>query len=452
MISTLQVRHAARPLASMLLALSCFASSARASSVPLSGLWDATIHVGAIEVPFEFGIAVKGDAASGWFFNGEQKVTSSSGTYHDGHLLLEFDSYAKKLQAELGNDGSLDGIYVTTTVGSTAAPVAFHARHATAASVAAGANVPSIAGLWLVPAQSSKANEGAWRLIVRQTGPKVSAAILRVDGDTGSLTGRWQDGKLLLSHFDGARPALIEVTPAESGTLKLILHNSNGTDQTLTGYRQADATAKGLPAAADPANHTTVKDPSQPLQFSFPDLNGHIVSNTDSQFQGKVLLIDISGSWCPNCHDEAPFLQQIYRKYHSRGLEIVTLNFEDSPEQFANPVRLRAFVKDFGLEYIVLQAGTTQRLHEMLPQAVNLDAYPTTFFVGRDGLVRGAHAGFAAPATGDFHSELKKAFTTKVEGLLAEKKSSAKSAALAAVAVPVMAAAVPARDLPAAHP
>jgi thiol-disulfide isomerase/thioredoxin len=199
-----------------------------------------------------------------------------------------------------------------------------------------------------------------------------------------------------------------------------------------------------------------VKDASQPFQFSFPDLNGRIVSNTDSQFQGKVLLIDISGSWCPNCHDEAPFLQQMYRKYHSRGLEIVTLNFEDSAEQFANPARLRAFVKDFGLEYIVLQAGTTQRLHEILPQAVNLDAYPTTFFVGRDGLVRGAHAGFAAPATGDFHSELKKTFTAKVEGLLAENKPSAKSAAVIAVPEPTAPAAAiaaePVRDLPAAHP
>jgi thiol-disulfide isomerase/thioredoxin len=417
--------------------LNCAAAPATA---PLSGVWDATVHVGAIDVPFEFGIAVKGDQASGWFFNGEQRVVSSSGSFTDHHLVLRFDSYAKKLDAQLGVDGKLEGVYAVTTEGASAPPVAFHAHRANPEAGNAQASIPSIAGQWLVPTQSAKSGENAWRLIVRQSGAQVSAAILRVDGDTGALTGRWQDGKLLLSHFDGARPALIELRPGENGNLQLTLHNSNGTDVPLTAYRQAQASAQGLPDAADPANHTSVKNPQEPLQFSFPDLSGQIVSNTDPRFRGKVVLVDISGSWCPNCHDEAPFLQAMYRKYRGRGLEIVTLNFEDSPEQLAHPARLRAFIKDFGIQYIVLQAGTTQQLHDKLPQAVNLDAYPTTFFIGRDGLVRGAHAGFAAPATGDFNAELKKSFAAQIERLLAEK-------APAKVAT----AAVPARDLPAAR-
>jgi thiol-disulfide isomerase/thioredoxin len=439
MICRNPVRTIALSLLSAGLLVSPVALHAASAPAPLSGLWDATIHVGAIDVPFEFGIAVKGEQASGWFFNGEQKIVSSSGSIQDRHLVLQFASYAKKVDARVGDDGGLDGVYVTTTVGSTAAPVAFHARRADPRAVAAHSAVPSISGLWIVPAPSSKSGEKAWRLIVRQNGGKVSAAILRVDGDTGALTGNWHDGTLMLSHFDGARPALIEVRSGDSGTLQLVLHNSNGTDVPLMGYRPADASARGLPEAADPASHTGVSNPSEPLQFSFPDLDGHLVSNSDNRFHGKVVLVDISGSWCPNCHDEAPFLQAMYRKYHSRGLEIVTLNFEDSPEQFANPVRLRAFIKDFGIQYIVLQAGTTAQLHEKLPQAVNLDAYPTTFFIGRDGLVRGAHAGFAASATGDFNSELKKTFADKIEQLLAEKPATkAATAAAPATDPPVV--------------
>jgi thiol-disulfide isomerase/thioredoxin len=393
------------------------------AAAPLTGLWDASVHIGAIDVPFQFGIAVKGEAASGWFFNGDQKVSSSGGSFRDGHLVLQFESYAKRLDVNLGDDGTLNGTYAITTEGSTATPLSFHAQRADARAAQVHGSFPPIAGLWLLPIpNSSKGGEKAWRLIIRQTGSQVSAAILRVDGDTGALTGRWHDGKLLLSHFDGARPALIEVRAGDdSNTLQLTVHNSNGTDVPLTAYRQNAAAARGLPEAADPANHTGVKNPSEPLQFSFPDLSGHIVSNTDARFRGKVVLIDISGSWCPNCHDEAPFLQEMYRKYHARGLEIVTLNFEDSPEQLANPLRLRAFIKDFGIQYIVLQAGTTQQLHDKLPQAVNLDAYPTTFFVGRNGLVRGAHAGFAAPATGEFNAELRKSFADTLEKLLAEK-------------------------------
>jgi thiol-disulfide isomerase/thioredoxin len=423
------------------LLLSPLLSLTASAAPPISGVWDARIHVNAIDVPFEFGVAVKGDQASGWFFNGDEKILSSSGSFSDGHLVLQFGSYGKKVDVKLTEDGKLDGVYMPTTEGSPVKPVAFHAQRATTEhAIAAGAH-PSIAGQWLLPTQSEKSGEQAWRLVIREKGPEVSAAILRVDGDTGALTGRWQDGKLLLSHFDGARPALIEVRPGDNGTLRLTLHNSNGTDVPLVAYRQADAKAKGLPAPADPADHTGVKNPNEPLQFSFPDLAGQTVSNTDSRFHGKVVLIDISGSWCPNCHDEAPFLQAMYRKYHSQGLEIVTLNFEDSPAQLAHPDRLRAFIKDFGIEYIVLQAGTTDQLHDKLPQAVNLDAYPTTFFIGRDGLVKGAHAGFAAPVTGDYNAELKKSFAAKIERLLAEKPP-----------IKVATAPAPARDPPATHP
>ncbi len=394
-------------------------NSAFGAGATISGRWNATITIGTAAVPFQFEVDITGGRAKGWFFNGEQRVLSDAGTYTDDHLVLDFASYARRLDVTLGRTGALDGTYGPTSEASTAHTYRFHAERTSTLHPQTHAEVPSIAGLWLVPAQSRKAGEQAWRLIVKQSGAQVSAALLRVDGDTGALTGVWSEGKLELSHFDGARPSLVEVTPAPGGTLQLIVRGLNGPDQSLTAYRPSDAAAMGLPDAADPSRHTSVQDPSAPFLFSFPDLSGHLVSNTDPRFHGKVLLVDVAGSWCPNCHDEAPFLQGLYRKYHRRGLEVVTLSFEEA-DQLANPVRLRAFVKDFGLEYPVLLAGTPDELHAKLPQAVGLDAYPTTFFVGRDGRVRSVHAGFAAPATGEFNAKLKQDFSETIERLLAE--------------------------------
>src|SRR5208282_473225 len=102
--------------------------------------------------------------------------------------------------------------------------------------------------------------------------------------------------------------------------------------------------------------HTKVKDSSQPLRFSFPDVTGRVVSNTDDRFQGKVVLVNITGSWCPNCHDEAPFLEELYRKYHAQGLEIVALDFEQA-EQLQSLSRARAFIKRYRIEYNYLIAG-----------------------------------------------------------------------------------------------
>jgi len=426
----MRVRHARRGcpptsiaalsalLLGALLSLARAAAPVTASSV--SGLWDATVQVGALEVPFKLGIDAGAANATGWFFNGKEHVSSTSGSFNGAHLVLDFASYAKRLDATLTADGALEGVYTPTTPGSTVQPYIFRARRAAADTAATTDRAPDIAGLWIVPTQSGKAGENAWRFIISQSGVQITAAVLRVDGDSGSLTGTWTNGKVRLSHFDGARPSVIDVSPAADGALRLAVRDRSGADVTLTAYRPPQAQSKGLPDAADPALHTQVRDPKEPLQFNFPDLNGHSVSNTDPRFRGKVLVVDIAGSWCPNCHDEAPFLESLYRKYHARGLEVVTLSFEEA-EQLANPVRLRSFIQQFSLTYTVLLAGTTDELHTKLPQAVGLDAYPTTFFVGRDGRVRAVHAGFAAPATGAFNTDLKKDFTTRIEKLLAER-------------------------------
>jgi thiol-disulfide isomerase/thioredoxin len=387
------------------------------ATAPLTGLWDAKVDYGAVQVPFEFGIEQTAQGVSGWFFNGDEKISSDGGHFDAGHLVLDFPSYGRQVDARLDAGGTLTGTYGPAAAGSTLRVYPFTAQRAAVTPRRRSGKVPSIEGLWIISAQSEKGGEKSWRLIVHQDGAHVRAAILRIDGDTGTLTGDWQDGKFVLSHFDGARPLLIELTAVGGNSLTVLLRNSDGSNVPLSGYRVADARARGIGDPVDPATHTSVRNPEEPLRFSFPDLSGHVVSNTDERFRGKVVVVDVAGSWCPNCHDEAPFLETLYRSYHARGLEIVTLSFEE-PEQYANPTRLRAFVRDFGLSYTVLLAGTLDDLHRRLPQAVGLDAYPTTFFIGRDGLVKSVHAGFAARATGEFNTQLKQEFTARIEKLL----------------------------------
>lgn len=393
---------------------------AAAAQQRLSGPWDASVEVGSLEVPFRFQIAAQDGHVTGWFFNGKDRVVSSSGRFENDHLVLDFPSYARRIDATLGADGTLSGSYLPTTPGTSSQPYPFHARHAPEHPPAADPHPPAIAGLWLIPTPHNSAGEKAWRFLVRQSGASVSAVILRVDGDTGALDGTWRDGKLLLSHFDGARPEVLEVTPGKSGTLNVLLRSRHGGGTTLTAYRADAATARNLPQAANPALYTSIRDPSEPFRFSFPDLAGHLVSSTDSRFRGKVLVVDLGGSWCPNCHDEAPLLEAMYRKYRRKGLEVVNLSFEE-PEQLANPTRLKAFIHQYGITYTVLLAGTPDQLQQKVPQAVNLDAFPTTFFIGRDGRVRAVHAGFAGPVTGVFYRKLKEDFARRIEHLLAEK-------------------------------
>jgi peroxiredoxin len=386
------------------------------SATSLNGRWDATLTVRGTVIPFRLDISGDGPTLQGILYNGEDKEFTTKASFENGTLVLNQEHYLTKITATL-KDGQLEGsIHMRGDQGPEGN--GFQAKRYVA-EAAPPADAPSIAGRWIVPYDSPK-GEKAWRFIVQQTGAQVSAAILRVDGDTGALTGTFHDGKFVLSHFDGSRPYLLEVTPAADGSLALVQKGGGPRQGNLTAYREDVAQAKGLPAPADYTTHTTMKDPNEVFAYSFPDVNGKVLSNEDPKFKGKVVLAIVTGTWCPNCHDEAQYLVQLYAKYHDQGLEIVALDFEE-PEQQDDLSRVHAFIKQYNVPYTYLIAGAPAEMWEKVPQAVNLNTWPATLFVGRDGRVKHIHAGFAAPASGEFNTQLKQEFTATIEKLLAEK-------------------------------
>jgi len=409
------MRGIARTVLGIAAVISGLSASAVAES--LQGRWDATLTLSESVIPFRLDLSAEGANFTGTLYNGDVKVTTTSAKAENGKVVLNFEHYLTKIVAT-SKDGQLDGKvegrferdrYISS--------YPFRARRHVDTPVAA-VNAPSIDGLWEIPYESTK-GEKSWRLIVKQNGPEVSAAVLRVDGDTGALTGTYKDGKFVVSHFDGARALQAVLTPTKDGTLEVEVSGAYATKTKLIAYRPADARAKGLPEPANFDAHTKVRDPNEPFSFSFPDVNGKLVSSADPKFNGKVVVAIVTGTWCPNCHDEAQYLVQLYRKYRDQGLEIVALDFEE-PEQQEDLTRVRSFVKKYGVEYTYVIAGAPVDMWEKVPQAVNLNSWPTTFFVGRDGRVKSVHAGFAAPASGEFYSQLKDEFTGTIERLLAE--------------------------------
>ena len=399
------------------LTLAAPALRAQAPSQSLSGLWDAAVVVNGLEIPFRFEIAGDGAAISGSFFNGDEKVTSTGGKYENGSLTLNFDHYATQIEAGLVN-GRLAGVYNRAQ-----GFYPFYARKFTPSNVFPN-EVPQIDGLWTIGNVNSNKGEAAWRFIVRQSGAEVTAAILRVDGDTGALAGTFQrNGKFIVSHFSGARPLVLELTPQKDGTLEIVRNRT----EKMVAVKDTEAKLKGVAEPTDPSRHSSVKNPTEPFKFAFPDLTGKIVSSTDERFRGKVVIVGIGGSWCPNCHDEAPFLSELYTKYRAKGLEIVELSFEEEAQKAKGYARLLAFNKRYGVNYTVLLAGDQGDLAEKVPQIHNLNSFPTTIFIGRDGLVRAVHAGFAGAVSGVFHENAKEEITATVERLLAESSTTTRS-------------------------
>lgn len=405
-------------------------SMAQSAAAPrVTGTWQGFATVRGTQVPIAIAVSGSGDKLKAAFLNGPavnaDEVPASSVKMEGGHLAATFDYFARTLDATVSGD-SLTGTYGPThPTGKTAAPIPFTAtRVAKPTDPIAAPGAPDISGSWEIATKSSK-GESAWEFRVDPpTGrsPVIKTVIQRIDGDTGGLWGTWNGTNYAVGHFTAAGPALYSVTPQADGTLviKSLIAPAHGpAPEALVARRTADARKLNLAAPTDPTQQTTVKDPSVPFAFSFPDVSGKLVSNTDPEFRGKVVIVAIGGSWCPNCHDEAPFLVSLYKKFHSKGLEIVNLDFEQGDPDTDTP-RLKAFIAHYGITYPVLVSGTTDQLAEKIPQGLNLNCWPTSFFLGRDGLVKETHAGFAGPGNTAGHIALEHDVTALVEKLLAD--------------------------------
>lgn len=420
-ISRRQMSRSIFRLATLMAALllqAAFIARLTAQQKP-GGLWNAVIVVGKAEIPFRFEISRQGDQWQGFFFEGDRRIGSTSGSFASETLRLDYEFLNTTLTATF--DGNQwNGTYRYNQKNGREYP--FHARP----YVAPGADPttpPKIAGTWEMKLVEEDRNPTkdprtalSSRLYLRQSGADVTGSILRVDGDTGTLTGRWQGEKFVLSHFAGERPVLFEATLQPDGTLDILLNKQNR----YIAAPVSDARRKGIPAPVDPSNYTHVKNPHEPFRFAFPDSSGRIVSNTDAQFKDKVVILAIGGTWCPNCRDEAPFLVELYNRFHSQGLEIVSLNFEANGSLEEDKPRIESFIKEFSVPYPVLHAGAIDEVKEKLPQIENFGAYPTTIYLGRNGWVASVHAGFASAATGQAHTELQLEVVALVGRLLAQ--------------------------------
>jgi thiol-disulfide isomerase/thioredoxin len=393
----------------LLAAVAALVLGATAQAQSIAGRWDATVIVKDKAIPFRLDLSQSPTGAKAVLWDGDRPAnTSTKGAFINRRAHFDFAAYASKLEARWDN-GVLRGTYNN---------LPFEARRHQ--PVKADPKAPPIAGEWRIPVNSPK-GEKAWRFIVKQRNGEAYATILRIDGDTGTLNGVYRNGRYTLSRFAGERPGLIEATPQRDGSLALVVYDGSGR-QDYRALRAAQADKAGIAAPSDPVRFTTVKDKNEKFRFAGADLKtGRLVDHNDPRFRGKVVLVNLTGSWCPNCHDEAPFLAALDAKYRSRGLEIVGLDFEDAEQLASGTPRLKAFINRYKLNYTMLVAGERKDVKEKLPQAVNLNAWPTSFFLGRDGKVRSVHVGFPSRGSAEFDAKARADISREIEQLLAEK-------------------------------
>src|SRR5258706_1627078 len=266
----------------------------------ISGLWDAAVSGNSnFAIPFRFEIAqdkVNVGRVDGFFFEGDRKVGSTSGTFENGALKLVYDFLNTTLEATL-EGGELRGTYRNKS--PNARPRQFYAQRFVPAPAPDG-EVPHVEGNWAMypSADDGSKLDVSWRLYLRQSRPDESGAILENSGVTGTLSGRWKDGRLVMSHFSGERPLIFEARQNADGTLSVTPDRTS----TYRAARTNEARARGIPEPPDLSRFTSVKDPAERFHFSGSDLDGKIVGDTDPHFVGRVVVLTIGGGLCAARH------------------------------------------------------------------------------------------------------------------------------------------------------
>jgi peroxiredoxin len=393
-----------------------------ATEEPL-GVWQGTVtNPSGEEVVFTLEVTREGDQLNGSFLNGEDRTRSTGATWDGETLTLLFDYYDGRLTARVTN-GRLEGEYTRQWQRQQLRRVFRGARLSSAEpprAVTQGAG--PLSGEWILAVGDPPARR-YWRATFRQDHDRVDGTFIPVSGDWGQLTGRFDGTQLTLNRFDGINSRLFQATLRSDGRLEGRLDLGLFDPQRPVIAERLDQTNQEMVAALpDPDTYTHLRNPEEPFRFAFPDLDGTLVSSTDERFRGKVVLLSITGSWCPNCHEESPLLQTYYDRYRDRGLDVIALAFEYTGDPARDLEQLRIFARRHQLTYPVLLAGTTEEgeIGRKLPQLVNFGAYPTTIFVGRDGTVKRIHTGFEGRATGERYIRLKAEYESFIQQLLAE--------------------------------
>ena len=253
--------------------------------------------------------------------------------------------------------------------------------------------------------------------VFEQEGNKATGTFLTETGDYRYLEGQVEGNELKLSTFDGNHAYLFTATPEGDSTLKGSFYSGMDYIETWTARRNQNAQL----ASAD--SLTYLNPGYETLNFTFPNLAGKPVSLSDPKYKNKVVIVQLLGSWCPNCMDETKFLAPYYDKNKDRGLEIIGLGFERSPEFEKAAPRLQKMKERFDIDYDLLVAGTSDKeaAAKALPALNHVLSFPTTIFIDRDGKVRKIHTGFSGPGTGKYYEEWVADFNKTMDQLLAEK-------------------------------
>lgn len=416
------MRHLAFILSICFIVAACSGPVERQTASELvlkTGLWRAVLQSPGGELPFGLDITRESDSTfTVYVINGQEKLPLDEATLQGDSIRIPMELFESELVAKV-NDSTLTGRFTRYSPTGNVL-MKFSATHGLAYRFTDAKAEPAadLTGKWAVTFRSEEDTYQAVG-VFEQNGNDLSGTFLTATGDYRYLAGTVQQDSMYLSCFDGTHVYLFKAKVGDNGnTLTGGFWSSTNSYETWTASRDENA------ALPDANTLTYLKKGYDKLAFTFPNVeDGKPLSLSDDRYKGKVVVVQLMGSWCPNCMDETRFLAPWYQKNKDRGVEVVALAYERVPEFSVSAPKLQKMKDRFNVGYEVALAGVNDKEEaaRTLPMIDKVLAFPSTIFIDKKGKVRRIHTGFSGPGTGKYYNEYVEEFNLFMDKLLAEE-------------------------------
>lgn len=355
-----------------------------------------------------------------YVINGEERLLVDSITVQTDSVLIHMPFFDSHFRAKLDGQGNLEGVWIKKA-GDKQQTMPFKARYNQKHRFAAKAKPKyTVTGRWAVQFTGSNGKTRDAVGEFQQEGSRLTGTFLTASGDYRYLEGVVSGDSLQLSAFDGSHAFLFTAKLATDRTLQAGRFYSGATGVELWTARKDENVA--LPDGYDQSH---MRPGESKLNFRFKGIDGKEVSLNDEAYKNKVVVLQIMGSWCPNCMDETRFLSEYYNLNKDKGVEILALAYERTTDFETSKASLQRFQKRFNVQYPILVTGVTVsdpfRVEKTLPQLDRIAAFPTTIFIDKNGVVRKIHSGFNGPGTGAHYEQFRQEFNKTIDTLMKEQ-------------------------------
>ncbi|KPM33631.1 Phenylalanyl-tRNA synthetase beta subunit [Croceitalea dokdonensis DOKDO 023] len=381
-----------------------------------AGMWRAVIEVGdGQELPFNFELT-KIDNTQ-WTLeirNAEERILVEEINVQGDSIFIQMPVFEGRITGAFTSE-KISGVFTKESLDRTMPFTASFGEAERFASIDQAKF--NISGVWETTFSQGTDSAYVAKGIFYQKDNEVTGTFRTKTGDYRFLQGVVDGNEVKLSAFDGAHAFLFTAT-LDGEALFGTFYSDNHWIEPFVAKRNE---AFELP---DADSLTYLKDGFDAFEFTFPHQDGALVGLKDEYFENKVVLVQIMGTWCPNCLDETKFYVDYLRQQKNADLKMVALAFESAKTKEKAFAAIDRLVKRVGVPYPVLlaQYGTTSKTkaNEKLPMLNAVLSYPTTIYIDKKGRVRKIHTGFNGPATGEKYEQFKLEFSKTINMLLAE--------------------------------